>query len=125
MPFDPTKPCRYTDGSPARILCYDRPCGSPIVAMKESGYITLHARDGYPGRELLPTDPRMALENVPQKHTIKLWINVYEVTRRFQTRIFAAAAYTSEKAAREWDCNENTLVARFQIEKEFEEGEGL
>ena len=78
MTFDPTKPVRYRNGKPARILCVDRPhpyC--PIVSMDDVGGLLHHYRDG----RTLPEQDKQGtpwdLVNIPEEREVEFWVNVY------------------------------------------------
>lgn len=47
--IDINKKYKYRDGSPARILCVDRPgdAGKPVISMDEIGAVWAHTDDGY------------------------------------------------------------------------------
>ena len=127
--FDPTKPVQTRDGRKARIICTDRSInaadGWPIIALvknRTDGYesVTHHNSAGL-CLDCEDTD----LINIPIRHTVELWVNVYEFGDHevFPGRDLADAGEVSRE--------ENALtphkprIACKHITIEVEEGEGL
>jgi hypothetical protein len=118
MPFDPTKPVRTRCGFRAEILCTDVSSNFPIVATYWDEYgrriLGCYTREGHFCNDAAPD--RLDLINIPEKHTLDLWVNHYP------------GGYYSSHTTRELADNFLTSAERIaclHIVREFEEGEGL
>ena len=111
-PFDPTKPCQYRNGEPARILCTDS--GDelyPIVSITEKGVPITHDAKGL---ARVVRESEYDLINIPNKKTVEVLVNVYPS---------GVDTYESEQDA--IDDAATSIFARKKITFEVEEGEGL
>jgi len=93
MKFDPTKPVQTRSGIKARIICTDRACPKPIVALipiGDSEGIYVYNSNGYIGYP--DTQDHLDLVNIPQPRPhaefIKAWadgadIQVYDGCRQW------------------------------------------
>jgi hypothetical protein len=80
IPFDLEKakagePVYLSDGSPVRLLCFDRPGGFPIVAMSVSGIILIFdtrgiSCSGYSGKN--------GYSNKLHHKEPEMWVNLYK-----------------------------------------------
>lgn len=122
--FDPNKPVQTRDGRKARILASDKKTDSfPIVALveilPEGKEATLHyTKDGK--FDYTDTLLRDDLINIPEKHTIERWINIYE----FPDNEKAIAIHQTEMEAIKAGLKSN-IKARKKLTIEYVEGEGL
>ena len=108
-PFDPTKPCQYRNGEPARILCTDRDTLYPIVSLTKNGSILTHLKNGSIGDF---HESQHDLINIPSKKTVEVFITIYNDG----TFICSFSAQVPAK---------HDAFARKKITFEVEEGEGL
>lgn len=118
MTFDPTKPTRLRNGWEWRLYATDGGGDYPIhgafhnprlVGWTDSKW----ARDG---RWVYATGAsKFDIINVPVKHRLRAWINVSAGGTR--------AMYDSRKVADQ--CAAYSRIACLEIDREFEEGEGL
>ena len=73
------KPVCTRDGSPARIVCFDRKSYRPIVALAENGsdeneYVMCYTDEGYYNCKEIPTGCDLMM--TPERH--EGWVNVYQ-----------------------------------------------
>ena len=112
-PFDPTKPVQTRDGRAARIICTDRAGNDDtIVALITSLHGTesiIQCKLG--GKVYFTSDSPADLINIPTKRKIKYWVSIYKDSLHGRTddKMYGA----------------KDILARKEVEIEFEEGEGL
>lgn len=125
MTFDPTKPVQTRDGRKARIICTDAPGLHPLVALVsncvapeegEPNTVFRYKADGKGAP--LNCATHLDLINIPEKHTLRGWVNVYgpkwsDCSLAYDSRQNADAMVSGKR------------IACIEITREFEEGEGL
>lgn len=125
MNFDPTKPCQTRDGRKVRILCTDFPTrnNQPIAGVVDGDCddIMQWSADGsYIGK--LKTVSPLDLINIPEKHKLTGWVNVYRDD--FGGR-FIGSSHSSKSLATDYGAGRIACLDLSKYNIEFEEGDGL
>jgi len=120
-PFDPTKPVQTRSGRKTRIICTNKEGNDyPIVALitSDSGAEQMESFTAN-GRQYVNRDSLIDLVNIPEKHTVTRFINLYPPNSGVED-----AMHLSRRAANE-NANHLKRIACKEITFEYTEGEGL
>ncbi len=126
MTFDPNKPVACRDGTRARIICTDAKGSGPIVALVTFEWGEAVVQYGMDGSRYASVDQdKLDLINIPEKRTLRGWVNVY-VQRNCGTLSEYFRLHETKEAADTWDKGVvGPRIACIEIVREFTAGEGL
>ena len=114
--FDPTKPVQTVSGEPVTILTHEREGQFPIVALVGAAQdVVTYTSNGW--YYLTGAPSGKDLVNVPQKHKLRVWVNIYPGD------LWRPGCHFSKEIAD----NRASVhrVACICLDLEYEEGEGL
>lgn len=117
-PFDPTKPVQTREGCKARILCSDLKSGCyPIVAAVTTVDDSQEVTYRYATNGVFYTGEHHGLDlvNIPEKHTVTRWVNVY---RNEDGPCFGYLGFKTKEEAME--CSRSDVIATVPVTIEFE-----